>query len=275
MVIDTLAEERAGEAAQAGQDRFLPATESSRPVRDLPEGYGLAAGSDLPKKYITVDEAEVGEAGGSAAYMEIHHPADLVECNAENITELEWMWERIYGEPCPYDFSDEHDRDINYQIALDDLERGWGIEVGSEEGEGQQIDVKFDWHGLSSELTRSFLKRKGDEQFVQKIWGDCTSISLCEPVKGEGPDWKIIVESSVKGKRDFMMISQPDFENSMVTENARPIRLPKLGVGDRNARVKFIEALHNVRIGGISMPPVVNVEVRMGATFPKKKERKS
>lgn len=218
---------------------------------------------------VRVDEAEVGKEGGTAEYMEMHHPADLVECNDKNIEELERMWKKIYNEECPYGFDDIHDRDINYQLALERLEEGWKIDVSELK---DQIDATFDWRGLTNEATRAFLKRRGDGEFLGKIWEGCTKISLCEPVEGE-PGWKIIIESGRGEKRDFLIISQSDFEDSLVVENNRTIKLPGLGDGGRTARVKFIECLHKLRIEGVMMPPVVDVDVRMGVRYPKRKEK--
>ena len=262
MVVDVVAEERQRESALVRQERFLPATEGMRPVRDLPEGYSLDAGPDLPEKIVRVEESEVAEAGGTAGYMENFHPADLAgDPSDENIDTLKGMWLKIYGEECPYGFDDIHDREINFESALNRLEGVWEdlyyLELAKIEGEA---DVKFDRRGLTNEVTKAFLERKGDEEFVKRIWGSCTKVILCEPAEGD-LGWKLIIEAKQKqdGRREFMLISQIEFEDSLRDENDRPIRLPKLGNGDRMARVTFIENLHKLRIGGVSMPGVVDV----------------
>lgn len=236
-----------------------------RPASMIPGGFGVD-GNTRPGEFhtrpIRDDEANIKD--------EIH-PADLAgEFNDENAKRVEEMWVRIYGEECPYDFSDVHDQVINFELALQNLENGWRIEVSKVEG---QVEVEFDWRGLGNEATRAFLKRKGDAEFVKKVWGGCTRISLCEPVAEDEAGWKIIIESGSRDKQDFMIISKSDFEDCLINGDGRTIELPRLREGSRDDRVKFIEALHKLRIGGMEMPPVVNVDVRMGVRFPVRTSR--
>ncbi len=259
---DTVNEEdKAREVSRAGQARFLPAIDSFRPVRDVPDGFGLTGSGDLAKEYVSVDEREVGKAGGTAAYMETHHPSDLAECNDENISELEQMWKTVFGVDCPYDFDDPHDRDINYQVAVDELEgsrilnlsrKKMGVDVLKTEG----VDVEFDLSAKAGEYIIQGLEDLRPVDFFEDIWRNCRVITLKRPYD-ENSDWVIILQAwkdkgvnNNVGEWKRFALKLPDLERSLVIDEDRRVKLPGLESGDAVERARFKMALGKIKVAG-------------------------